>query len=208
MKLNLFEKVLVNNPVRGAMLGRSVRRLHRMAGEPRLDRVLEIGCGQGDGVRAIARVLAPKAIEAFDLDGAMVDRARRRLAPLERGGVSLRLFVGDAERIDAPDGAFDAVLEFTILHHVPDWRRAQREIARVLRPGGLFLFEELSRELFFQSLVAAPLRRFTVHPYDTMFDEAGFLDGLAAAGLRLHAWERAMPLVGWRFGVASKPQRS
>jgi ubiquinone/menaquinone biosynthesis C-methylase UbiE len=204
MKLNLVEKALVNNPVRGAMLRRSLRRLNEMAGAPALARVLEIGCGQGDGVRAIARVLAPQAIDAFDLDEAMVARARHRLAPLAASGVSLRLFTGDAERIDAPDGCYDAVVELTILHHVPDWRRALREIARVLRPGGYFLFEELSRELFYDSVFAVPLRRLTVHPWDTMFNEAEFVAGIAAAGLRLTRWERAVPIIGWRLGVAIK----
>ena len=204
MKLNLVEKTLVNNPIRGLMLERSVRRLHRLAGAPHLVRILEIGCGQGDGVRAIARLLAPRSLTAFDLDEAMVERARRRLADLSGSGHDLRLFVGDGERIEAADGAFDGVLEFTIFHHIPDWRLAQREVARVLRPGGFFLFEELSRELFFESMVGWPLRRFSVHPWATMFNEGEFRDGLIAAGLDLLVFERAMPIRGWRFGVARK----
>ena len=57
------------------------------------------------------------------------------------------LFVGDAERIDVPDASFDAVVDYGILHHVPDWRRALREIARVLKPGGMFYFEDILKGL-------------------------------------------------------------
>jgi ubiquinone/menaquinone biosynthesis C-methylase UbiE len=111
--------------------------------------------------------------------------------------------VGDAERIEADDRSYDAVFEFTILHHVPDWRRALGEIRRVLRPGGLFLFEELSREFFSEMPVVSPLlRRFTVHPWDTMFDFPTFRRALGeTAGLRLTAL-RARPLPGWHQGVA------
>src|SRR5205823_1301621 len=83
---------------------------------PALARVLEIGCGQGEGVREIARRFAPATIEAFDVDPAQIARARTRL-----DGIPARLWVGDAERIAADDASYDAVFELAILHHVPDW---------------------------------------------------------------------------------------
>jgi ubiquinone/menaquinone biosynthesis C-methylase UbiE len=108
-------------------------------------------------VREIVQRFRPRRVDAFDLDERQIARARPRLADLD--GV-IRLWVGDAERIDAPDGAYDAVVELTIFHHVPDWRRALAEVRRVLRPGGLFLFEELSRSSFGRPLLS-PLP--TVH---------------------------------------------
>src|SRR5205807_2583560 len=117
----------------------------------------------------IVRRFRPRSIDAFDLDEEQVARARARLGRLS--GAELRLWAGDAERIAAEDGSYDAVFEFTIFHHVPDWRRAIAEVHRVLRPGGLFLFEELSREAFHDTGAAgALLRRFTDHPWATMFD--------------------------------------
>jgi ubiquinone/menaquinone biosynthesis C-methylase UbiE len=143
-------------------------------------------------------------MDAFDLDEAQIERARTRLADLT--DVDLRLWVGDAERIAAPDASYDAVVELTILHHVPDWRRALGEIARVLRPGGVFLFEELSREFFHDtSFVGDLLRRFTVHPWDTMFDFPAFRAALADAGLRLTAL-RSRPMPGWHQGVAVREE--
>jgi len=198
VKLNAVELALVNNPLRGLGLRSTLGWLFDAACAPPLGRVLEIGCGQGDGVRQIVRTFRPRAIDAFDLDPKQVGLAERRLNGME----SVRVWVGDAESIDAEDGRYDAVFEFMILHHVPRWERAIAEIRRVLRPGGLFLFEELSRELFTNVPVVSPLLRwFTVHPWDTMFDFWSFRRALADGGLRMTAL-RARPVAGWHQGVA------
>jgi SAM-dependent methyltransferase len=202
VKLNPVELALVNNPVRDLFLRASVGWLHDAACAPPLERVLEIGCGQGEGLREIGRRFRPHVLDAFDLDERQVARARARLDEIARNGMAVRLWVGDAERITAEDGAYDAVFEFTIFHHIPDWHRAIAEVRRVLRPGGLFLFEELSREFFHDMpIVSELLRRFTVHPYSTLFDFPTFRRALADAGLRVTAL-RSRPLPGWHQGVA------
>ena len=199
MKLNPVELTLVNNPLRNYLLRDTVGWLHDTACAPLCERVLEIGCGQGAGVREIARRFRPGAIDAFDLDEEQVARARARVEGLE---TPVRLWVGDAERIEAPDASYDAVFELTIFHHVPDWRRAVAEVQRVLRPGGFFLFEELSHDFFYATPVLGTLlRRFTVHPWETMFDFPTFRRALADAGLRLTAL-RSRPIHGWHQGVA------
>lgn len=202
MKLNPVEMVLVNNPFRTLVLRSTIGWLHAAACAPPVDRVLEIGCGQGDGVSEILSRFHPHALDAFDLDEQQVARARERLAGGTKNGAEVRLWVGDAEHVEAAEGSYDAVFEFTIFHHVPNWRRALAEVHRVLRPGGLFLFEELSTEFFSNMPVVSPLlRRFTVHPWDTMFDFPTFRRALRDAGLRVTAL-RARPLPGWHQGVA------
>ena len=201
MKLNPVELALINNPFRNFFLRGTVGWLHDAACAPPLARVLEVGCGQGEGVREIIHRFAPAAIDAFDLDEAQVARARARIADLS-SRTAIALGTGDAESIDAPDAHYDAVFEFTILHHVPGWRRALAEIRRVLRPGGVFLFEELSTEFFRDiPLVSGFLRRFTVHPWDTMFDFPTFRRALADTGLHVTAL-RSRALPGWHVGVA------
>ncbi len=200
MKLNPVELFLVNNPVRTAFLRETVSWFWTAACAPSIHQALEIGCGRGEGIREIVRRFHPEAVDGFDLDEAQVARARERIAGLD--GAPVRLWVGDAERIGARDGTYDAVFELTIFHHVPAWRRGLSEVRRLLRPGGLFLFEELSREFFSDMPVVSPLlRRFTVHPWDTMFDFATFRRALAGAGLRVTAL-RTRPLPGWHQGVA------
>jgi ubiquinone/menaquinone biosynthesis C-methylase UbiE len=202
MKLNPVELALVNNPLRNVLLRGTMSWLHDAGCAPTFERVLEIGCGQGEGVREIARRFRPAAIDAFDLDEQQVTRARARLRDLGGNGTAIRLWTGDTERIEAESGRYDGVFELAILHHVPGWRRALAEIQRVLRPGGLFLFEELSTEFFRDvPVVSDLLRRFTVHPWDTMFDFPTFRRGLAEAGLRVTAL-RSRVLPGWHVGVA------
>ena len=51
---------------------------------------------------------------------------------------------GDITSLPLADATMDAVADFGIIHHVPDWRAAIAEVARVLAPGGQFLFEEVT----------------------------------------------------------------
>ena len=202
MKLNAVELLLINNPIRDVFLRGTLGWLHDAACAPTLDRVLEIGCGQGVALAEIAARFHPRAIDAFDLDEAQVARARERLAAVEATGIPVQLWSGDAEQIDSPDARYDAVFEFTIFHHVPNWRRALAEVARVLRPGGLFLFEELSTEFFDDIPLVSPLlRRYTEHPWDTMFDFRTFRRALDDARLRVEHLRSGF-LPGWHQGVA------
>ncbi len=107
---------------------------------------MEIGCGSGYGTRMILDRFDAARVDAVDLDPGMVVKARRRLA--DRPG-RVRLEVGDAANLrvvfGAEDGTYDATFNFAIIHHIPDWRSAVAEVARVLKPGGLFVLALFSR---------------------------------------------------------------
>ena len=191
MKLNLIEKVLMNNPVRAAVQRHHEASLMERLGA-RLDgmRVLEIGCGRGVGAEIIFERFGAAEVDAFDIDPDMVARARRRLArfPAER----LRLFVGDAAAVEAEDASYDAVVDFGIIHHVPGWRRAVAEVARVLRPGGLFLFEEVTR----RALSRWFYRTFLEHPPpENWFSAEEFVAELESRGISVGG-----NTVEWFFG--------
>jgi ubiquinone/menaquinone biosynthesis C-methylase UbiE len=104
----------------------------------------------------------------------MVELARRRLHSRP-----VALSVGDVGDINQPAGGVDAVVDFGIIHRVPDWQAAVAEIARVLRPGGLLLFEEVPRRI----LDTWAFRTFTVHPRENRFEAAEFAAELARHGL-------------------------
>ncbi len=159
MKLNRVEKTLMNNPIRALVQRRyEAALMERLGGRLEGMRVLEIGCGRGVGTEIIFDRFRAREVHAFDLDPAMVAKARKHLLrfPSER----VRLFVGDAAAIEADDEFYDAVVDFGIIHHVPGWQGAVREVSRVLRPGGLFLFEEVTR----QALSRWFYRKFLKHP--------------------------------------------
>jgi len=100
-------------------------------------RVLETACGTGQVTRRlVASLPAGTAITATDLAPAMLDRAAACL--LEDSGVVLR--PADAQALPFADAAFDLVLcQFGVMFF-PDQAGAMREAARMLGPGGRFLF--------------------------------------------------------------------
>jgi ubiquinone/menaquinone biosynthesis C-methylase UbiE len=101
-------------------------------------RVLEVGCGAGD----VALELLDRGAEltAIDLSPAMVELAGRRAARFRPEGVaSFRAAPVEATGLES--GVFDRVVGKWILHHA-DVPAAARELARVLRPGGLAVFFE------------------------------------------------------------------
>lgn len=127
-------------------------------------------------------------VTGFDLDPRMVAQAQERTA---KYADRVRAFVGDAEAIDAPDASFDVVVEYGILHHVPDWHEAQRQIARVLKPGGIFYFEDLLKGL----ISSFPMRILFQHPQNSQFLGREFYGGLHSAGLRVREWRQWGELV-------------
>ena len=95
------------------------------------DRVLDVGVGNGNA--AIEAVRRGATVTGIDLTPAQIERARSRCAV---EGVEVDLRVGNAERLDVPDGAFDVVLSVMGVIFAPDHERAIAEMARACRPGG------------------------------------------------------------------------
>jgi SAM-dependent methyltransferase len=95
-------------------------------------RLLEIGLGQGSEAEQLIRRGARWT--GVDLTETAVRRTGTRLALRELPYDGLH----QASVLDLPfpDGSFDVVFSHGVLHHVPDIHRAQREIRRVLKPGG------------------------------------------------------------------------
>ena len=140
MKLTSFEKWLINSPKHTRHTERTALALLEHVDLQPQPHCLEIGCGQG----ALARLLVERygaQMVASDYDPVQVALARRRLADLD-GPVTFR--VVDARDIPFNDAEFDALFSFGVLHHIPGgWREAVAEIARVLKPGGWFIFTDL-----------------------------------------------------------------
>jgi SAM-dependent methyltransferase len=95
------------------------------------DRVLDLGCGQGDFTALIRQTGAE--VLGVEVAQAAVDRARRRHPGLEF----------DLVEIDGPlplgDGSFDVVWASEVIEHVADTARWLSEVRRVLAPGGRLL---------------------------------------------------------------------
>jgi ubiquinone/menaquinone biosynthesis C-methylase UbiE len=98
---------------------------------------LEIGCGTGFFLLNLMQAGVAGRGSVTDISPGMVAVALRNAGQL---GVDVDGRVADAETIPYPDGMFDLVVGHAVLHHIPDVERALREVLRVLKPGGRFVF--------------------------------------------------------------------
>ncbi len=99
------------------------------------DEMLEVGPGPGAATEWLRqRVTRLVALE--------IDQGAAQLLSERLNGTNVVVAVGDATAMDFPDGSFDSVGCFTMLHHVPTLQaqfKVLSEIFRVLRPGGVLI---------------------------------------------------------------------
>ena len=109
---------------------------------PRGGRILEIGCGRGIALPVLAGRLAPSALVGVDVDAELLAAAERHLLS---HGVQATLLHADVRDLPLESSSFDLVIDFGTCYHVSGGTAgacsALTEIARVLRPGGLFVHE-------------------------------------------------------------------
>lgn len=198
MLMNRIETVAVNNPAR-RLLQRQLeaRRLIALGGRTPGLSVLEIGCGSGYGTKLIVDQFGAGSVVAIDLDPAMVDRARHRL---RRYRNTVEISTGSADNLPFPDAHFQAVFDFGIIHHVEDWRLAIAEVARVLRPGGRFYFDEVTSA----ALARPTYKKLFKHPEHDRFSAGQLMAALQEYHLGVD--ERWQTVVGsdYVLGVATR----
>lgn len=104
----------------------------RVGGLTRSARVVEVGIGTG----RIALPLSAHVgmVLGVDLSRLMLDRLRAK-----RRGEPVRVVLGDVTRLPVASASCDAAVAVHIFHLVPDWQGALREVARILKPGGVLL---------------------------------------------------------------------
>lgn len=204
MLMNRLETLAINSRPRRWLQQAEARWLVKLGGTLEGGRALEIGSGSGHGVGLILDVFRASSVDAVDLDPAMVVRARHSLAArgdrvrVEQGSATdLRAALGEEV---AGDASYDAVFDFAIVHHIPEWRDAITEIARVLRPGGRFFFDEVTAA----ALDTRPYRWLLDHPSEDRFSADEFVAELARAGLDVAGRSRVLPRGHYVLGVATR----
>lgn len=134
--------------------------------------VLEIGGGSGAMAAGLARTFPAARITVTDIDAAMVEEARVKLARC--AGVTAE--VADVTSLPFVRGRFDGVVSFLMLHHVIEWREALDEAFRVLQPGGVLLGYDLT-----DTLLANWVHKLDRSPH-RIIAPGQLVQGLSAAG--------------------------
>lgn len=103
-------------------------------------RVLDLGCGTGNVTASLIARRPEARVLAVDPSEGMREVASRRFTD----AVSVSVAPGDALSIPADDCDFDYVMSNIALHHIPPENRydCTKEVARVLKPGGEFIYAD------------------------------------------------------------------
>jgi SAM-dependent methyltransferase/uncharacterized protein YbaR (Trm112 family) len=106
--------------------------------------LLEVGCAQGRATFHFTDL--PITVMGFDISKALVRQAIERA----RAGTRAKtfFFVGDGHNLPLVDASVDTVLIYGVLHHLPDPGRTCAEVARVLKPGGVYFGSENNQTVF------------------------------------------------------------
>jgi 2-polyprenyl-6-hydroxyphenyl methylase/3-demethylubiquinone-9 3-methyltransferase len=114
----------------------------RLQLEPGALSLLDVGCGGGLLAEEFARM--GFAVSGVDRSVPSLVAAREHAAS---GGLTIGYFEGSAESMPFPAHSFDVVSCCDVLEHVDSPQAVLAEIARVLRPGGVFVFDTINRTL-------------------------------------------------------------
>lgn len=116
-------------------------------------RVLDVGCGRGRALHAMAKAFPRSRFEGCDFFEDAVAYARRGAPP------NLTFTVRDAARLDDRD-EFDLVTAFDAIHDQADPARVLRNILAALKPGGVFLMQDIKASSHLHENLDHPLGPF------------------------------------------------
>jgi malonyl-CoA O-methyltransferase len=152
-----------------------LRRLEWIAFVP--EAVLDLGCGTGHGAAALAARWPRARVIALDASPAMLGQAAHR-----EGTTRVERLLAEAESIPLPDASVDLVFSNLMLPWCEDIDAVFAEVARILKPRGLFSFTTLGPDTLVELRAAwrAADSDAALHPFTDMHDLG---DGLVRAGL-------------------------
>jgi ubiquinone/menaquinone biosynthesis C-methylase UbiE len=136
----LYERA-VALPQTGSLDGWNLERVGRLFLTPAPRRMLAIGSGMAFVEEQILQRNFARHILAYEMSASAVERARARLA---EAGLADRIEMRSADVLEEnlPDGAFDVVFVQAAIHHFDRIEEMFALMHRVLRPGGLLIFDE------------------------------------------------------------------
>ncbi|MFX1497499.1 MAG: class I SAM-dependent methyltransferase [Promethearchaeota archaeon] len=194
--IDTLDKIFVNSPLKRIMqkyfemaIFKRFLKSHKIQITNKT--ILEAGCGSGFGLQLIEKEFHPSNLYGFDILPEQVLKAKKRK-------LSAKISIGDIKNIKFPAMIFDVVFVFTVLHHVPEYSKALKEISRILKPGGLLLIDELNKRLidFFEYFFGVK------HPKKSRFEWLEFYKAIKEA--KMVVIDRRIFTVGFGLFLCKK----
>ena len=138
MKLSRIEKRVMTGPRHARQAVNRAKKLLHFASLEGKEDFLEVGCGSG----AVSKYVASDYhlnIIGIDLDPELIELAQNSVHDMP----NIHFLAADATHLPFPDNGFDVVLSFGVMHHISNWLDALREIHRVLKPEGCFVYADI-----------------------------------------------------------------
>lgn len=112
-------------------------------------RALDLATGTGDLAVALARLWPGVHVDALDASPRMIEQAQQRLATRDAAlATMVTPILGDMMALPQDEASVDVITASYAVRNVPDARGAVREMARVLRPGGVLVTLDFYRPSF------------------------------------------------------------
>lgn len=143
-------------------------------------KALDIGIGTGRN----SRILLNKGylVKGIDISGKMIKAAKKKLK-----NKKISFFIVDAnKKLPFQDSSFNAIICMRVLKYIPNWQLTIKEILRILKPGGFFIFDIAnSYSIAYFGLKNANYFLFKYKEVETTLKNAGFDIISIKAGARL-----------------------
>ena len=119
--------------------------------------LLDVGCGIGDDVRALAQIVGPQGrVVGIDKSQTLLDIARKGSEGVDLSG---EFVLGDVSCLDIADSSFDGCRAERVLQHCDNPEQVLSEMVRVLRPGGCVVVVDVDYDSMITSLTNHALAR-------------------------------------------------
>lgn len=179
MEMRGIEKLLVNSFIFNFFYTRTVmKNFLDFIGNGVEGNILEIGCGIGETTKKLSSIYQKAKITAIDYDKSQIEKAVKKIND-ER----ISFLVGDATELKFQREQFNIVFELNTFHHITDYRKAMKEVHRVLKHGGYFYIMDISKYFF------NPLFRI-IFPAEVYFSKKEFIDSLNKSGFHIEKEKR------------------
>lgn len=180
MEMDGLEKWAVNTFSRVYLHGYLLPRLLALVGDQLEGHGLALGAGVGWETFALAERFPTVTVTGVDYDPDQVDRARQNLARHPALSRRVSFHRGDATAIAFPPATFDFAYALNVLHHIAGYPTVMREVHWVLKPGGRFFIQDLTRSFFLPGVRH-------LFPPESLFTRAELVGRLQAAGFDVEA---------------------